>query len=162
MSQHTHTSRVAGCYRCELGADEAARAMTTTDNLTARLAEIRARAEAATEGPWEQCALGGLRDEMTHGATAMIKGDEERVFTTPWGPRGVRDMEFIARARQDVPTLLAALEAVVNEHKATIRCQMPWRHTGIMCDNCREKCWSCDHFYPCPTITAVTDAIGDA
>ena len=62
-----------------------------------RLAEIRARAEAATEGPWFGSA-GGL---YIYGATP---GDEVARTNRP------ADATFIAAARTDVPELVAEVE----------------------------------------------------
>ena len=73
-----------------------------------RLAEIRARVEAATEGPW----------------TAEYSGEQGNCVLPP-GYRSTReavavtrllsaqaDAEFIAHSRTDLPALLAAVEAV--------------------------------------------------
>ena len=69
--------------------------------MTARdaLAAMRERAEAATEGPWEETAS-GIR------ASA---GVEYLVMSI----RSEADAEFIAHARTDLPALLDVVEAVL-------------------------------------------------
>ena len=48
MTPHGHAVRVVGCYRCELGADEAMSALTDErDALTAEVTAMRAVVEAA-------------------------------------------------------------------------------------------------------------------
>ena len=88
--------------------------MTAAD----RLAQIKARADAATEGPW---AYGG-KNRIT---TPVIDVDE-----ADWGGEGLSgyaihaqqdtgawryaDAAFMAHARTDVPALVAALRAVLD------------------------------------------------
>ena len=67
--------------------------MTTPD-----LDAIRARAEAATEGPWEAEALEGNIVTPTQGTIVEVYS---------WTDA---DAEFIAHAREDVPALLAEVE----------------------------------------------------
>ena len=77
-----------------------------------RLAEIEARAAAATEGPWETFESGTLSagclgvDDSTGG---MV------LWHHDYGIVGGLDVdaEFIAAARTDVPALTAALRAVL-------------------------------------------------
>jgi len=200
-----------------------------TDNLTDRLAEIRARAEAATEGPWhwsgntdvdtpslstwkpglgrctvlaigreertstgrqadsireyaEECGNDPdemVEDWMTDGLGGTISDPVLWFYEDGWAvdaatrvvyevapnattrddPNVYRadikdirhpDAQFIAHARQDVPTLLAALEAVVAEHKA-----LPNSTSALYP---RPLC-TCGKSWPCPTITAITDAM---
>jgi hypothetical protein len=67
------------------------------------LAAIRARADAASPGPWpmpEEC--GGDMDDRRRPL------DHEGCEVWPWHTR--EDMEFAYRARQDVPDLLAEVE----------------------------------------------------
>ena len=72
-----------------------------------RLAEIRARAEAATDGPWEWAArttVDGDKWAVFHGeSTSALAMNNDG-----WAP----DAEFIAASRTDLPALLAAVEAV--------------------------------------------------
>lgn len=91
----------------------------------ARRAEIAARCEKATEGPWkwEQCYELLISDDTTVHWAIRHPNDPERitnanlVLYASWEKvDGVpldqdRDLAFIAHARQDVPDLLAALAA---------------------------------------------------
>jgi hypothetical protein len=73
------------------------------------LAEIEARANAATDGPWTFQHWGGQNQN----------GDfAESILFDSWGESLAEalpdvDGEFIAHARTDVPALVAALQAVL-------------------------------------------------
>ena len=67
------------------------------------IAEIRARADAVTEGPWAAArAFGGRVYLLANSGTA----DEIRLASIFENS----DAKFIAHAREDIPNLLAALE----------------------------------------------------
>lgn len=87
--------------------------MTAAD----RLAEIEARLEAATRGPWEQCAYKTSSGDMGYSVDQMY-GDEiaEEVARMPRTPQGSADAHFISHARQDVPALVAFARAVQALH----------------------------------------------
>lgn len=142
-----------------------------------RLNEIEARADAATEGPWEvgdryhcqaadmcECAPshGPLIDtyqDPNWGVMHVHRKDE------PWWNSGVlyrkagepprevafdlarEDAEFIAHARQDVPTIVAALRAVLDLHT-----ERPYG-----CAVCEEMDQALP--WPCPTVTTITTAL---
>ena len=83
------------------------------------LQEIRARAEAATEGPWEWRKLEYDEDDSdtempwldcAGDDPVMDFGDCEQYYPTEGTPPNEADAEFIAAARQDVPKLLAEVE----------------------------------------------------
>lgn len=106
-----------------------------TDNLTdARLAEIEARCEAATEGPWEYALQPKEQSEL--GKAKGVGGGHNHRVITSWvhgqtkskhhiyyetiGPyqdpqtqvtADAYDAVFIAHSRQDIPDLLAAIRA---------------------------------------------------
>jgi hypothetical protein len=77
---------------------------------------IRARAEAATPGPWRQ---------GTHAPHAVYREGENQGHIAAAGPmaRGtLADVAFIAHARTDIPALLAhvdTLRAVVTDEERT-------------------------------------------
>lgn len=84
-----------------------------------RLAEIQARAEKATDGPW---LVGEEVDGVRAGRRTVIFADgalavRRRVVTVdqtrPHHEPAERNIEFIAHARTDVPALVAALRAVL-------------------------------------------------
>lgn len=91
------------------------------DDLTTVLDAIQERADAATPGPWGRDTAtfpwgavtenvvgpGGLWDVATcHGGD--LPPDEGRA------QQARRDADFLARARTDIPRLLAAVRAVLN------------------------------------------------
>lgn len=85
------------------------------DASATRLAEIWARAQAATDGPWR----------MRHGATTeyAIHVEFGEVLVVPdgwgWADNDWRkinaDAEFIAHARSDVPWLMAEVDRLTGE-----------------------------------------------
>lgn len=82
-----------------------------------RLAEIKARAEKATPGPWF------LRDEGTFGEVLVQYRTEPHGFRFPVAravrstPGYAESAEFIAHARQDVPDLVAEVERLREENE---------------------------------------------
>ena len=119
-----------------------------------RLNEIEARANAATEGPWETehhyNRLTGehVVSEIPRVAECMGNGDGGLDYK--------EDAEFIAHARTDVPALVAALRAVLNLHfKAQpIPAAFGTQEGGDYCVTCAED-------WPCPTVETIRQHIGD-
>ena len=107
-----------------------------------RLNEIEARANAATEGPWEwdpQDGWLGTEDEVTVG--------------WKWGTLTQEgDGQFIAHARTDVPALVAALRAVLEVHK---------RKVTMFNFATYDECEDCEYDWPCLTVTAIRQHLGD-
>ena len=81
--------------------------MTAND----RLAEIQARAEKATDGPWRH-SVERERYETAH-YVRHGEGEHLAVFTGNYSGAS-EDGEFIAHARTDVPALAAALEEALD------------------------------------------------
>ena len=86
-----------------------------------RLAEIRARVEAATEGPWMVNGPGEEWAAISSGPHAVIHAYTVHDGDCPGCECGdgaaeagltIEDAEFIAASRTDLPALLAAVEAV--------------------------------------------------
>lgn len=175
--------------------------------VTERLAEIRARAEAATDGPWGHWPEAGdievFKADPAHPNTpGMSPTGGEHILASirprlGWGgeiyertgrrPGGDEpDAEFIAHARTDVPALVKALEAVLEEHRPVHRI-FSWS-SGIRdeepCPDCHGKagvhdcgCWADEDItyscatcrtdrgggvdYPCPTVQAINEALGE-
>lgn len=126
---------------------------------TERLAEINARAEAATEGPWAHWNPADGPSHMEIGGKVAWKslrtgsqyGDDEKI--PHWA-----DAAFIAHARTDVPALVAALEAVLEVHQHFEYSDS--RGDGAGCNECRYDDGS--HMeYPCPTVEAINEALGN-
>ena len=119
---------------------------------TGRLDEIEARANAATTGPWSHC-LDELRNRTAVHRIGSSEVNADVAFTyRDRGGRGpgMQDAEFIAHARADVPALVAALRAVLDLH---------YRDRFGECAECSTE--PVDR-YPCPTVQAVTAALGEA
>lgn len=91
-----------------------------TEEITAEeLAEIAARADAATAGPWwAEYFLDDLSWREGHHAVLAREGDPIRVSAPDWETPEEQtraDAEFIAAARTDIPRLIAALRAATAE-----------------------------------------------
>lgn len=101
-----------------------------------RLAQIEARANAATEGPWRSDRWEDFTGRET---TYSISGDTE-VSPLVHEPD---DAEFIAHARTDVPALTAALRAVLDRHA----------------DDGEGFCRCCEFVWPCWTVRDIEEAL---
>ena len=72
-----------------------------------RLADIQARVDAATAGPWKSYVEG--RDH-TSGSNFIMTGEGvERGEDIELSGATIGDQDFIAHARQDIPMLLAEI-----------------------------------------------------
>lgn len=61
-----------------------------------------------------------------------------------------RTADFIARARDDVPRLVAALRGVLATHQ----------EDTCKCCQCGTACRECRAPWPCPTVREITEALG--
>ena len=121
-----------------------------------RLNEIEARANAATPGPWEA----GCNDRHVLYVTT-----ENEEFCAEYGPElydsqgffSDDDTEFIAHARTDVPDMAAALRAVLELHKEDGH---GWGPGESFCTECQQG-YGLLVPYPCPTVTAIRQHLGD-
>ncbi len=133
--------------------------------MSSQLDAIKARAEAATEGPWtwsgsEAPVLGGY-------AGTSYRYSEEVIEAEHHGECGCRslcqleltvgkaDAEFIAHSRADIPALVAAVEAVLKLHK-----EVQWAESWPTCIHCNDGEGS-PLAYPCPTVAAIRTALGE-
>ena len=144
------------------------------------LEDIKARVEAATEGPWVE-----FHENGTPGVTeAFHCAPATGTFLVNYGAdhdQQSRDATFIAHSRTDIPKLLAALEAVEALHRKVpvyvteagdckhgADCESvefeglsmcPDDTEGYTCDHCAEL--NPDEYpeYPCSTIRAITEAL---
>jgi hypothetical protein len=114
-----------------------------------RLTEMRARVEAATEGPWRTRRHRARNLAVTDEAAATFVAH----YTEP------DNAEFIAAARADVPVLVAAVEGVLALHT-----RRPW---STILDSVEfdqqefpDQCNHCRQAWPCATVRAVQDALG--
>ena len=85
-------------------------------NAAERLAEVQARTDKATGGPWTW--TDGVRQRLLGGAS---HDSSEIVRCAALLHPAAADAEFIAHARTDVPALVAALESVLELHKPVKR-----------------------------------------
>ena len=131
--------------------------MTAAD----RLAEIEARIEAATEGPWTV-----LPDSADWDVPILDAAGSFICCSPDDGVRGghlAQDAAFIAHARTDVPWLVEqvkvrdkALRAVLALHEVREAKLQSLAEKGIrFCDHCGD-------IYPCPTVRAITEALDGA
>ena len=77
-----------------------------------RLDEIKKRAEAASPGPWD--FRSGLGWFDVHAHPYLHNSGNVLISVHNGTPENKRDADFIAHAREDVPWLLAQLEAAQN------------------------------------------------
>ena len=127
-------------------------------DLTDRLDEIKARAEAATEGPWEAEGTEITQHWTRPQPWATVASNEVACMAYCYGGsgRGIEretDAEFIAASRTDVPALVAALRAVLGvigpHYAAMLRREAKLGRTGTSC--CCEQCRA---------MQALADALG--
>ena len=123
-----------------------------------RLTEIEARANAATEGPWEW--EGEAKAEWELGANSLVpsrRPDDPVLYGYGYDASGIEvktpaDAEFIAHARTDVPDMAAALRAVLKLHRPG----RTFHGHGFSQPLC-----TCRAAMPCPTVDAIRQHIGD-
>ena len=126
-----------------------------------RLNEIEARANAATEGPWE--AFPGYQTDFGAWMSAAVDTADGEYLVVE--AERDKDAEFIAHARADVPDMAAALRAVLEIHQDGGESQ-GYLDTGSYGDmpHCCTECGSLGEYgvpYPCPTVTAIRQHLGD-
>jgi len=147
--------------------------------MTSRLDAIKARAEAATDGPWVQGRFIDSHHTSRKSDEWKSNADEQERLSVrvgdPMGEHVARitdgdhsDAVFIAHARQDIPALLAAVEAVLELHKPITDDGNSLRNwLGVYDGKPRDYCNECevDGYtavpYPCPTVTAIQSALGE-
>lgn len=108
-----------------------------------RLDKIEARANAATEGPWNVFV-----GRIDHPGRSLVAVAYDVVCD--------EDADFIAHARTDVPALVEALRAVLNLHfKAQpIPAAFGTQEGGDYCVTCAED-------WPCPTVETIHQHLGE-
>ena len=128
-----------------------------------RLDKIEARANAATEGPWEW--EGEAKAEWEIGANSLVpsrRPDDPVLYGYGYDASGIEvktpaDAEFIAHARTDVPDMAAALRAVLKLHKEDGH---GWGPGESFCTECQQG-YGLLVPYPCPTVAAIRQHLGD-
>lgn len=124
-----------------------------TPEQEAMLAEIEAREQAATKGPWEWCKPYDTADyyQLIGDGNAQVMDDgsacgEYTEEITPDSPNG----QFIAHARADIPALIALVRTLA-KRRAVIcsRCG----GTAQVVDEHGRPCGQTVHTFPCPDCT---------
>lgn len=98
-----------------------------------------------TPGPWVED--GSLIGPRPGASVAQV-----------WGVRWKADGAFISHARTALPQAVAALQAVTDLHQPRNRVT---RSASGHLVGTPGPCTACDWDWPCPTITAVTEALGE-
>ena len=121
------------------------------------LDEIAARADAATEGPWRALGTGAAGGDHWYicddGEAIASISAQDCINEDQREP----DAEFIAHAREDVPKLVEALRAVEAVHVMSCELSVSNCDKGESCP--LACCGPCGETWPCPTITAIREAL---
>lgn len=150
------------------------RVLTMSDELKLLLDEWKATAAAATPGPWARhlFGLGGDPEPTsivvhTGGFDWTDLASEDSESAVAWMPcadsQPDDDAAFIALSRTLVPRLIAAVEAVLGEHRPGDGASQGFTVHGYgwvepYCDGCVAS----DEYaveYPCYTVTAIHNAL---
>lgn len=115
---------------------------------------IKARAEAATEGPWR------VRTDYIPGVIEVEGPTASNDYVAELSADKA-DLEFIAHSRADIPALVAAVEAVLELHKPWTVSNPSESTVNHCCDQCYEGGTGDYVPYPCPTVTAIQSALGE-
>lgn len=128
----------------------------------AQLAEIRAREQAATEGPWRALGTGVANGDHWY---VCNEGEALAYIAANDGENEEQrepDAQFIAHSRTDMPRLLDALEAVLALHKPESYDEdwIDGGQAGYACYTCDDGTGHGFATYPCPTVRAITNVLG--
>ena len=121
-----------------------------------RLNEIEARANAATEGPWEW--EGEAKAEWELGANSLVpsrRPDDPVLYGYGYDASGIEvsndaDAEFIAHARTDMPALVAVARYALSQHA-------PDGHGN--CGPCDDA--TGEDGWPCSTVRQIHRLLGE-
>ena len=124
------------------------------------LQPLKDRLAAATPGPWHARTVTSGRFEGVEARVVDLRG--AHILLGPAdgqaGQARESDATFIASAPTDQAKLIAAIEAVVGLHKPVAghnpacECGIP-AGAGASCEECQDA-------WPCPTVAALTQALG--
>lgn len=122
-----------------------------------RLDEIEARANAATEGPWEW--EGEAKGEWEIGANSLVpsrRPDDPVLYGYGYDASGIEvkspaDAEFIAHARTDVPALVSVARYALSQHNK----DEDHNECGHCADSYGEDGW------PCSTVREIHRLLGE-
>ena len=129
----------------------------TAPSIPALLEPIQARLDAATPGPWEPMRAGllGTRVVAIDGEWGEEIIPPEFIHMVTPAMRNYDTAVFIAHSPTDTARLLAAVKAVTELHPREVIAV----HEGY---GEEAVCPECQLHYPCPTVSAVEAALGEA
>ena len=119
--------------------------------MSSQLDAIKARAEAATEGPWR------VRTDYIPGVIEVEGPTASNDYVAELSADKA-DLEFIAHSRADIPAMVAAVEAVLELHEPEATGYGDW--VCGACISAGSHDWE-STAYPCPTVTAIQSALGE-
>ena len=136
-----------------------------SDDVRAWLDHTQKLDQAATPGPW---VWSEPDPEWTGDYYGVWERDEDMppvAATHAPGEYGKADAEWIAHARTALPAAVDVLRAILDLHAfdaGDVACGNP-RHTSldVGCPECYYPCQGCAEPYPCPTVTAINEALGE-
>ena len=114
---------------------------------------------AATPGPWEVLEY---TNHIKAGDGAPVADPEDAYVTWCQECEGyvlnAANAEWIAHARTALPAAVAALQAVTDLHQP--------RNSSTTSASCHlvdapGSCTACEWDWPCPTVTAINEALGE-
>ena len=123
------------------------------------LDRTQAITDQATAGPWSFFA-----DTRLDGMPVYRIGSNETGEDIGSVPRyrhsddGEREAEFIAHARTALPQAVAALRAILGQHVKVVTDRHVAGPTAV-CEPCSEDRMFA--VWPCPTVAAITEALGE-
>ena len=129
-----------------------------SDDVRAWLDRAHTLDQNATPGPW---VWSGPDPEWTGDYYGVWERDEDMppvAATHAPGEYGKADAEWIAHARTALPAAVAALRALADLHQP--RNRVTHSASGHLVDT-PGPCTACDWDWPCPTIAAIQDTLGD-
>ena len=129
-----------------------------SDDVRAWLDHTQKLDGAATPGPW---VWSEPDPEWTGDYYGVWERDEDMppvAATHAPGEYGKADAEWIAHARTALPQAVAALRAVLDLHQP--RNRVTQSAPGHLVDT-PGPCTACDWDWPCPTVAAITEALGE-
>ena len=128
------------------------------------LDRVKADLAAATPGPWRAALLDGVDSDdgsssYRGGIYPAHVGAPPIILTNGVDRQNAR---LIASAPDRLDKMERALRAVMVLHEHLWGCGNP-RHTNteVGCPECEEICDDCGSSYPCPTVTAIREALSD-
>ena len=115
--------------------------------------------QTATAGPWEVLEYA---NHIKAGEGAPVADPEDAYVTWCQECEGyvlsAANAEWIAHARTALPAAVAALRALADLHQP--RNRVTRSASGHLVDT-PGPCTACDWGWPCPTIAAIQDTLGD-